>query len=988
MSEIWKKIEQLRDARIGFVPNGTLPDSLREEVEYNIIAKYANQNSLSEIDLPEEFANVADKIILLAWSYTTIREFKKAYSELSSIDLRTKNLTDDQFIAIIELLAMLNNTFADWEQTTTLLDVFIERFPAQIPRRALRFHNSVGVAHLWIGDLSTALEQFQLVSATSLFFGNLNAHSEALTNIGIVYKNMGNLDLASHYVRRSLEIARKYDHELCATLNTWSNICFWRGEFKTALRSQQEALPKSNKSSVPRVRVAARIAIGRSLLLLRSFDEARTQLETALDMAISENLPREISLAYEFLGDLESTIENSPKAGELYRKAMEVALRVAPRTDLVTEIGRRLAEWHIERGEFTHARLELERALDLAIEINDKREEAILYRVKAQLLVATGGRRQSAETLLRKSIDIMGGMGARYEEALSRAELGRIRIDAPRRTRNDRLKGIDDLCSAAAVFGDLDLPEHQGELLIETVKRGEGLLDPNDSLGMLREAELSLRPFRENGGIKCISELRHGLESEIARRAIDDEKHLLSVREAPDAPLDRSLHLLATRLSAKKAFLYLRDAPEGPRTLGGDSADALPILDRLSFPGDQVLVVSAGDLTGEGSECHGPYIAYRNVELDSLIYIERALGSNPFTELEAGEFVSFSTRLLKRIPARAGLTADRHFPRVVTSSPNMRELIDRIAFLRNSMASVLIRGETGTGKGILARLLHDLGDRAHTGRFVQVHCAEFPETLIESELFGHVRGAFTGAFTSKQGLIEHAEGGTLFLDEIGDLSPSVQLRLLRVIEEKRLKRVGDNRDREVNIRVVAATHRNLEAEIERENFREDLYYRLNVITLVVPPLRDRRDDVPLLADHFLSSFSTQEGKERPAIDEETMRRLKLYTWPGNVRELQNEMRRLIALLPSGVSIRMSDLSERILHNGKASRFLRRPGQLSFQKQESNLQDALDSLEQEWIREALVEGKGKAKATAEILGISPQLLRYKMKKYGFTLPGRG
>ncbi len=724
------------------------------------------------------------------------------------------------------------------------------------------------------------------------------------------------------------------------------------------------------------------------------YSQAQEYLSTALQSAIKHELPREEALAYEFLGDLERALGKTDEAGEYYRKGMEISERIAPRTLMTTELGRRIADWHIDRGEYTEARAELEQALEIALEIGDKREEAILYRVKARLIVATNGRVQSAEAALKKSIEIMGGMGARYEEALSRAALGRLKVGAPRKGRATRLEGVDDLCAAAATFGELELSERQAELLIETVELGEGVLEPHDSLGMLHEAEIALRPLRRNrngdGGradkmMEKIASLRTEFETEIARRATntDPEPIARGGNGNDDSHADRLLRSLSRRLSAKKAFLYLRRSLEGPRTLGCCTGDALPALERLAFSPDKELIVSAGDLTGEGSECYGPFVAYQGFDSEGVVYMERALGSKPFTEQEAAEFAACSARLLRRIPPPVQGEGDGVFPRVVTRNSAMRDLIDRIAFLRNSSASVLMRGETGTGKGLFAHLLHDLGDRARTGSFVQVHCAEFPETLIESELFGHVRGAFTGAFTSKQGLVEKADGGTLFLDEVGDLSPTVQLRLLRVIEEKRLKRVGEARDREVDIRIIAATHRNLEMEIERDNFREDLYYRLNVVTLIIPPLRDRREDVPLLAEHFLSLYASAEGKSAPGVSAETMRRLKLYSWPGNVRELQNEIRRLVAILPAGASIQPSDLSERILHNGKASRFLRRPGQLSFQEQENNLQDALDSLEQEWIREALIEAKGKAKATARILGISPQLLHYKMKKYDFA-----
>ncbi|NIP56538.1 MAG: response regulator [Gemmatimonadetes bacterium] len=236
---------------------------------------------------------------------------------------------------------------------------------------------------------------------------------------------------------------------------------------------------------------------------------------------------------------------------------------------------------------------------------------------------------------------------------------------------------------------------------------------------------------------------------------------------------------------------------------------------------------------------------------------------------------------------------------VIGSSPAFVRILERAQKVAPTDATVLITGESGTGKEVLARLVHDLSRRAE-GRFVPVDCAALPEGLLESELFGHEEGAFTGAVSRRDGLIVEADGGTLFLDEIGDLSVPLQSKLLRVLEERQVRRLGDSRLVDVDIRLVAATNANLKETLRDGSFREDLYYRLNVVGLELPPLRARRDDIPLLAGRFLEEFAASTGKEVPEVSPEAWRVLERYDWPGNIRQLRNVVHRLVALDEDGL----------------------------------------------------------------------------------------
>jgi DNA-binding NtrC family response regulator len=259
----------------------------------------------------------------------------------------------------------------------------------------------------------------------------------------------------------------------------------------------------------------------------------------------------------------------------------------------------------------------------------------------------------------------------------------------------------------------------------------------------------------------------------------------------------------------------------------------------------------------------------------------------------------------------AQVEAQAHaFREIVGESPALRAVLDRAArILPHAGATVLIAGETGTGKELVARALHYGGPRA-TAPFVEINCAALPPQLLESELFGHERGAFTDARTAKPGLFEVAEGGTLFLDEVHQLAPYVQSKLLRALEQKSVRRLGATAGRQVNVRIIAATNANLVAEVRAGRFREDLYYRLNVVTLTIPPLRERGDDAIRLAEFFLRKFSAQYGLAEPALAPEVRRRLQVHAWPGNVRELRNTIERALLLsLPGSLALDEMALEE-------------------------------------------------------------------------------
>jgi two-component system nitrogen regulation response regulator NtrX len=312
---------------------------------------------------------------------------------------------------------------------------------------------------------------------------------------------------------------------------------------------------------------------------------------------------------------------------------------------------------------------------------------------------------------------------------------------------------------------------------------------------------------------------------------------------------------------------------------------------------------------------------------------------------------------------------------MVGESPLMSHLRDQVAMAAPTNGRVLIYGENGTGKELVARSIHALS-RRRNGPFVEVNCAAIPEELIESELFGHLRGSFTGATADRRGKFELADGGTLFLDEIGDMSLKTQAKVLRALQEQVVEPVGGAAGVRVDVRVLAATNKELTAEIRGARFREDLYFRLNVIPIFVPPLRDRADDIPLLATHFMTELASEYGRRPKAFDPSAQAGLRSYRWPGNVRELRNVVERLIIMVP-GDTILAGDLS--FLEGGTAGAAPAEPAALP-------LHEAREQFEREYILRALAAKQGNISRTAEALGVERSNLYRKMRAFGIP-PGR-
>jgi DNA-binding NtrC family response regulator len=339
--------------------------------------------------------------------------------------------------------------------------------------------------------------------------------------------------------------------------------------------------------------------------------------------------------------------------------------------------------------------------------------------------------------------------------------------------------------------------------------------------------------------------------------------------------------------------------------------------------------------------------------------------------------LKFRDLRLENARLQAELEKSHSFARIIGKSPGMQDVFDLIRRVANATANVLIMGESGTGKERVARAIHEQGNR-RAKRFVAINCTAIPESLLESELFGHAKGSFTGAAGRKRGLFEEADGGTIFLDEIGDMDLALQAKLLRVLQERRIRAVGDTVDREVDVRIIAATHKDLKAAIRTGGFREDLYYRLSVIPIVIPPLRHRPEDIPLLTEHFLKKYAEGNSSNVKGLTREAMARLLSMPWEGNVRELENLIERAV-VLARGELISLLDLG----NPASAGRQGEVEVESFFTGNGAATLPTLEEIEKRYMKFVLDKTGGRKEKAAQILGVNRRTLYRKERDYGFV-----
>lgn len=872
------------------------------------------------------------------------------------------------------------------------------------PELALVFQ-VIGHTELRTGKMSAARESYEASLAISRALGDRKMMARCYNNLGLVCKNTGNLDEAVEFHRKALAIARDLGNKLQIgiRLNNLGIVEFKRGNWLAAKEAWEEALKTflelGNKWEVS----LGYLNLAHYYRAVRNWEKAEGLYQSSFETARENDHRRCEALYYEHFGELCMRKRETGRAEKILTEGLEMAGRVCPEGDITAEILRRRGECRVLLEDSDGASDDFRSALMLTRRLGDRFEEGTVLR-GIGLLHMQNGDPERAEKSLRRSIRLLKEAGAAYEWGLSVLRLGELAVSFPsvRVEARQLIPGATDTFRAAGALYE------EGRI---GLVRAELFAADKDGLSAIELIE-KIQPMVEEGGTDEEKTRLHEVRMRSDRLLISSsssESNTLSsfnvllqrIQSISDAHerLNCALDLLLERTAAERSMLLLRAGESGelevrdsrktsPRewhstvevarmVIGQSLQNGVKPIFSTSPDRDSRLDTSLAGLARIGSILAIPLKGEE--ELAGGIYLDRPRGVAPFSQEEldfAMVLSSVVTGILRDLQSeeirnenlrlRHRLGYGEGFEKIVTQSPNLLKIIETLQKLRESTATILLQGETGTGKELFARAIHHSSVRKDKP-FITVNCAELSEDILESELFGHRKGAFTDAKTAKIGLFERASGGTVFIDEIDKASRHFQDTLLRVVDRKEIKQVGSDETTSIDVRIVCAANKNLREEVEDDRFLKDLYYRLRVISIHLPPLRERKEDIPILVEHFLSKHCQRAGKMIPSIRPDATHHLISYEWPGNVRDLEHEVERIVAVTPDGDSIRASDLSPEITQGMTLS-------------EGSTLSEVVERIERQLIREALAKTNGNKSQAARSLGLSRRGFLNKLERY--------
>jgi transcriptional regulator with GAF, ATPase, and Fis domain len=878
----------------------------------------------------------------------------------------------------------------------------------------------LGLCCARIGRSAEAIDWLQSAAAT---FRRIDDHEglvSALNNLGLVYKNLREWREATRFLEQALRLDERAGlYSRMRSHNQNLGLIRYRlGQWDLAEENFRRSLKIARDIGNLQGEGVAHLALGLLARRRRQLERAGESFQLGLELATRAGAPREQLLAREFLGELALDRGDAAAAERWFTPALEEAVGLAPEGDLVAELETRLGLALLAQDRHEDALHHLLRGARVAEKIGDRIEQAIAERALARL-DAVRGNAAAAEAKIRGAAQCFEKLGETYELALTLASWGEVLLAMPASVRmRVVLEPVADAATrAAALFRELGVVALASESLL-TLARLESEREHYDqALALLERAEQWLadsgaaeaedrakalrreleqqyvavslstcnefraleeanRLFREatdidgllagtvrlavesaggdrgfvafsNGGGRLEVVAQHGLGRDRARRILRVVENVGGTRIAESGPI------FSSRVAADPRFApALNDALEGVGSL---------VCVPLNFPSQSVGMVFVDRLN---DNLLG---AFRQRELNLLAVLANS-AAVAIVEAQRSALLVENKQLRDQLKPVPGLD------RVVTESREMSAILKLLQKVGDSSATILFMGETGTGKGLLAQVVHEASNRRDRP-FVQVNCAALPEQLLESELFGYVQGAFTGAVRDKAGLFEEAQGGTIFLDEIEKVPETVQAKLLHVLDSGEIRPVGATRSRKVDARVICATGCDLRERIQEGRFLEDLYYRLNDISIRVPPLRERREDIPVLAQHFLSVYARQMDKQVPGFAPEVIHHFLESEWRGNVRELEKTVKRLIVLADEGETLGTHLLPPEMRERAESAE-VAGPSSGNGHSLRSNV----SRLERKMVAQALERhGWNKARAARE-LGLSYPTLLAKIRVY--------
>ena len=894
---------------------------------------------------------------------------------------------------------------------------------------------TVGLALMRCGRLHEAIDWLQSAAATFRRIEDSDGLVGALANLGLAHKNLGEWRESTRFLEQALELDERKGHfaRMRAHHQNLGLIRYRLGQWELAEEHFRRSLRISREISHAPGEANALLALGMLARRRRQLDRAEDHHRRALDLAEASGARRESELAREFLAEVEIDRGNGPAALALLEPALEEARTQAPHGDMVMELTIRLGMALRVVGRNEEAHTQLARGLALAEAAGNRIEHSIALRELARL-DAIRGHASSMETRLNAAAQVFEQLGELYELASTLAAwpemLGAMTLSVRNRIALEPV--ADAARRAALIFRQLNVVPLAAESLLALARLESERERYDQALSLLDQAEQWLTECNDAEAEGRAVAVRREIERQYVAvslstcnefRALEEANRLFRETSDVDGLLAQIVKLAVEHAGGDRGFVAF-SASHGrldvvaQHGLGRDRARRmLRVLEsvagsRLAENGPMFSSRVAADprfaealadaLDGVGSLVCVP-LNFPSQAV-GLVYVDRLndnlLGAFKQRELNLLAVLANSAAVAVVEAQRSLLLVEnqqlrdqlRPLPgseRVVSQSREVAGILSLLRKVSDSSATILFMGETGTGKGLFAQVVHEISSRRERP-FVQVNCAALPEHLLESELFGYVQGAFTGATRDKAGLFEEATGGTIFLDEIEKIPEAVQAKLLQVLDRGEIRPVGATRTRKVDARVVCATGGDLRDRIREGRFLEDLYYRLNDITVRVPALRERREDIPVLAQHFLGVFSKQMEKGVRGFAPDVMRLFLASEWRGNVRELEKTVKRMVVLADDGdvlgVDLLPTELREERpspaagnAAEGNEERHAN--GGNGTPRGARSLRTSVSELERKLIVEALDRYHGNKSRVARELGLSYPTLLSRIRSYG-------
>ena len=867
-------------------------------------------------------------------------------------------------------------------------------------------------SYVAIGDLKNA--DMRARDALSAFrraadvVGQVNALNEAA---GIAYIRC-EYTAAVAYLEEAIGMVQDNPRKLAQLTGNLGTLRVHVGQWAEATENVQAALALNRELHFETAQAVNLLSLGILALVQRQFAASRRRFEEALDIIERLGLKREKVIALKYAGELAFEKGDHFKAKALLTNAYQAGLLLAPDSALVSQASRRLADVEFALDNLDDAMKHAQKALELSVALGEKVEVALSKRVIARIY-ASRGEFDEALDYVRQAVDTVRKVGDPYE--LARTVLAHAEIAIAAGSEDARvIRALFDEALRSFKRQRLDHWVAEAEFKAGVFACQQG--DLSVGFRKLNRAEKLYTRLEDNARVRGVHHFLQSLSEQAVALSVSQENeykifgNLISPTELSDiksSRLEEILDILLKKTGGNRAVIF------SPESDGDTIMASLPLTgyQKKKFAenfqnllGEEILQSKPtlnldcrrdpfiNDLLADIPDVVASIVVVpfkMSSGATSYLYLDRLTTDNslnPFGQVDLNFAVGFSdliafkwaelekNRLLEdNRRLKSQLMEEAAFPNIITRNHEMLELLSQVRQVIDSNISISIEGETGSGKDLLARAIHYNSNR-RTRRFISVNCAALPETLLESELFGYKRGAFTGADRDKPGLFEEADGGTFFLDEIADMPLSIQAKILRVLENKEIVRLGDSVPRQVDVRIISATNKDLREQMAAGQFRQDLYYRLSALSFRLPAVRERREDIPLLVTHFIEASGKQ-------IDPEVMRLLLAYDWPGNVRELENEIKKLVLLAGERPVIGMDLMSAKFrgIEANQTEAIGVDPADVEFNENYS-LYDYLAEHEKQFIIRALREKRGIKKHAAALLNIPESTLRLKIKQY--------